>query len=94
MKDTDGLVPANAGIYRELVFGLCASGRRKLSSRERQLAALALMMCAEIEERDKWLHGEFSVDVHVWKCREVAAALRGAAADVDSVQWRHNRDAL
>lgn len=84
MKDSDGNVPANAEIYRELVFGLCASGRRKLSSRERQLAALALMLCSEVEERDKWLRGEFCVDVHVWKCREVAAALRGAAADVDN----------
>lgn len=88
MKDTDGTVPASAEIYRELVFGLCASGRRKPSSRERQLAALALMLCAEVDERDKWLRGEFGVDVYVWKCREVADALRCAAADIGDVWHR------
>lgn len=87
MKDTDGTVPANADIYRELVFILSASGRQKLSRRERQLVALALMLCDEVEGRDKWLRGKFGVDVYVRKCREVAAALRGAAADVDSAQW-------
>lgn len=85
MKDADKVVPASAEIYRELVSGLCASGRRKLSSRERQLAVLALMLCDEVEERDKWLRGEFGVAAYVWTCREIATALRGAAADIDDV---------